>query len=398
MSKNMVQQGICVLGSTGSIGENTLNVISQHPHQFKVVALSAKQSYKKLFQQCLQFQPQYAVLIDEQAASELVDRLRKAGLSTEVLVGASALNDIVALAEVQKVMNAIVGAKGLLPTMAAIQAAKTVLIANKEPLVMAGHLMMAEAKRYGATIIPVDSEHNGVYQCLPDTYEIGKPLCETVSHITLTASGGPFRTVPKEQFVSVTPEMACQHPNWDMGPKITIDCATLMNKGLEVIEAVRLFGLKKSQISVVIHPQSVVHALVRYEDGSILAHLGSHDMRIAIAYSLAWPERCQSGAEVLDLTKLGTLEFSEPDLDKFPCLRLAYEALSLGEGAPNVLNACNETVVQAFLNQRVRFSAIPVIIESILSKFNDLPSASLEEVLDSDERIRHATEALLAKI
>ena len=386
--KQEAKQGICILGSTGSIGQNTLRVIEHHRDQFQVIALCAQRSNEIMFEQCVKFEPQYAVLSDLEAAKQLKSLIRTTRLKTEVLSGESALSEMVALPNVDKVMSAIVGAKGLLPTLKALEAGKTVLIANKEPLVMAGALMIETARKHSATILPVDSEHNGVFQCLPDDYRIGQPLPKTIRNLTLTASGGPFLHYPVEQFTSITPQMACQHPNWKMGPKITVDCATLMNKGLEVIEASVLFGLTPEHIQVIVHPESVIHALVSYCDGTQLAHLGNHDMRIAISHCLAWPQRIDSKAAELDLLALGQINFIKPDRHKFPCLKLAYEAGELGKAAPAILNASNEVAVHAFLNQQVSFSAIPAIIESVLNKFYDLPAENLNEIFMADKIAR----------
>lgn len=391
------QQGLCILGSTGSIGQNTLNVVAQHPSRFNIIALCANRSYQRLFQQCLVFHPEYAVLADDVAANKLSELMKSASLKTKVLSGENALCEVVTHDSVDKVMSAIMGAKGLLPTLTALKASKTVLIANKEPLVMAGELICETAKKHDAVILPVDSEHNGVFQCLPEAFSVGQRMVPEVEKITLTASGGPFWGYEKDKFDLITPEMACQHPNWKMGPKITVDSATLMNKGLEVIEACKLFNLSQNQIDVLVHPQSVVHAMVNYCDGSILAHLGSHDMRIAIAHSLAWPQRITSSAAQLDLIALSRMDFFEPDMEKFPCLRLAYDALSLGKGAPNVLNACNEEVVHAFLEKKVRFKSIPVIIDSILNKYYDLPDGDLDAILTTDSIVRKETLRLITQ-
>lgn len=382
------KQGICILGSTGSIGQNTLNVLEHHLDKFQIVALCAHRSYKLLFEQCLKFEPQFAVMSDLEAGQKLKALIDTTSSKTRVLTGEQALLEMGTLPEVDKVMSAIVGAKGLLPTLKSLEAGKTVLIANKEPLVMAGKLMLETAKQFGATILPVDSEHNAIFQCLPDSYHIGEPLPNNVQKLVLTASGGAFLHYPQEKFSEITPEMACKHPNWKMGPKITIDCATLMNKGLEVIEASVLFGVPVKDIDVIVHPESVVHALVHYCDATQLAHLGSHDMRIAIAHCLAWPQRIKSKAPVLDLIALGQLNFLAPDYKKFPCLKLAYDAGTLGQAAPTVLNASNEMVVQAFLNQQINFVAIPTIIEKVLNQFYDLPANNLDEILAADEKAR----------
>lgn len=387
----MKKQGICILGATGSIGQNTLDVIAHNQGLFDVIALCAHQSFQVLFEQCLKFEPAFAVLSDQEAAQKLQSLISGTSLKTQVLAGEEALCEVVSLVSVDKVMSAIVGAKGLMPTLKAIQAGKVVLIANKEPLVMAGALMMHAAEEYGATIIPVDSEHNAIFQCLPDNYRVGQTLPKTVRKLTLTASGGPFLHYPQEAFADITPSMASQHPNWKMGQKITVDCATLMNKGLEVIEASHLFAVKHDCIDVVVHPESLIHALVSYCDGSLLAHMGAHDMRIAISHSMAWPHRIASQAPFLDLIEVAKLNFFAPDTSKFPCLRLAYDAMRAGKAAPTVLNASNEVVVHAFLQGQVRFNAIPVIIEKIMNKLFDLSVDTIEQVLQVDSIARNET-------
>tara|TARA_R110002110_G_scaffold33533_1_gene114833 strand:+ start:152807 stop:153985 length:1179 start_codon:yes stop_codon:yes gene_type:complete len=382
-------QGICILGATGSIGQNTLKVIAKHPEQFHIEALTANTAFKILFEQCLKFQPKFAVMANDAAAKQLKDLLDnvKPKLDITVLSGEQALIDVAALASVDKVMSAIVGAKGLLPTLSAIKAGKTVLIANKEPLVMAGSFMLDAAQKYGATVLPVDSEHNAIFQCLPDNYQAGTSP-KNIYKVHLTASGGPFLNWDIKQFSDITPTLACDHPTWDMGPKISVDSATLMNKGLEVIEACYLFGLSPDQIQVVIHPESIVHSLVEYIDGSYLAQMGSHDMRVAIAHSLAWPKRMTSGAPRLDLFSVGQLNFSPPDTAKFRCLALAFEALKLGGAAPAILNASNEVAVHAFLTERVRFDQIPAMIESVLNKYYDLKITSIEDAIYADQLAR----------
>lgn len=387
----MKKQGICILGATGSIGQNTLDVIAHNREQFEVIALCAHQSFQKLFEQCVQFEPSFAVLTDQYAAEKLQVLISGTALKTRVLVGEQALCEVVSLESVDKVMSAIVGAKGLVPTLKAIQSGKTVLIANKEPLVMAGSLMMQAAHAHHATIIPVDSEHNAIFQCLPDPYRTGQALPKEVKKLTLTASGGPFLHYPQEAFADITPSMACAHPNWKMGQKITVDCATLMNKGLEVIEASHLFAIKHDCIDVVVHPESLIHALVTYCDGSLLAQMGAHDMRIAISHSLAWPHRIASQAPFLDLVAVGKLNFLPPDTSKFPCLQLAYDAMSIGKASPAVLNASNEIVVHAFLQGQLSFNAIPVIIEKLMNKLYDLSVDTIEQVLQVDSIARSET-------
>lgn len=390
----MSRAGICILGSTGSIGQSTLAVLAEHPDKFKVVALSASKSVDKLFEQCCVFKPMYAVLMQAADAKTLQHKLTSSGIKTEVLCGLDSLCQIAALPEVTKVVAAIVGAAGLLPTLSAIKAGKQILLANKEALIMAGDLFLNTARQSGAVLLPVDSEHNALFQCMPPGYQTGtRP--KGVSRLILTASGGPFLDKDKATFNQITPEMACQHPNWKMGKKITVDCATLMNKGLEVIEASKLFQFKEDEIEVIVHPQSVIHSLVEYSDGSLLAQLGTPDMRIPIAHCLSWPERIVSGAKRLSLTEVAKLTFLPPDVSKFRCLSLAYQALNLGKAAPTVLNASNEVVVEAFLDRKMCFSQIPSIIETVLEKFYDLSAVSLEDILFADKIARNKTVELI---
>ncbi len=386
--------GICILGSTGSIGQSTLNVISQHPDIFKVIALSANTDVNKLFEQCCLFKPAFAVMADHQSGALLTSLIKQQGLATTVLTGEEGLSFIAQLEQVTKVVCAIVGAAGLLSLMSAVEAGKQVLIANKEALVMAGDILIAKAKLSGAIILPVDSEHNALFQCMPDNYRaFSRP--EGVYRLILTASGGPFLHSSKDDLSKVTPEMACAHPNWKMGKKVTVDCSTLMNKGLEVIEASKLFQFQASEIEVVIHPQSIIHSFVEYVDGSLLAQLGTPDMRIPIGYCLSWPNRKATGAKRLSLTDIGQLTFLEPDSDKFSCLRLAYSALKLGKAAPCVLNASNEVAVEAFLNNELNFCEIPSLIETVLQQFYDLSAATLPEILEADKLARAHTLKLI---
>lgn len=386
--------GICILGSTGSIGQSTLAVVALHPEKYKVFALTASTSVERLYEQCLAFNPRYAVLMEEEGAKALQDKLKQQGTKTEVLCGTQGLCQVAALPEVSKVVAAIVGAAGLLPTLSAIKAGKQILLANKEALIMAGDLFLATARDSGAQLLPVDSEHNALFQCMPAGFQTGNRP-NGVSRLILTASGGPFLKTDKAAFNQITPEMACQHPNWKMGKKITVDCATLMNKGLEVIEASKLFDFKATEIDVVIHPQSVIHSLVEYQDGSMLAQLGTPDMRIPIASCLSWPLRITSGASRLSLTDVAQLTFLKPDTEKFRCLSLAYQALTLGKAAPTVLNASNEVVVDAFLKQQLCFSQIPSIIERVLETFYDLSAISLDDILFADGRARALTIELI---
>jgi 1-deoxy-D-xylulose-5-phosphate reductoisomerase len=379
--------GVTVLGSTGSIGRSTLDVLARHPDRFRAVALTAHRDVAGLAAQCLAARPDYAVMADADAAVALRGLLAAAGLPTRVLEGAAGLCDVCELPDVHYVMAAIVGAAGLMPTLAAARAGKRVLLANKEALVMAGPLFMAAVKAGGAEVLPIDSEHNAVFQCLPARFADGLDRVG-VRRILLTASGGPFRTTPLQALDSVTPEQACAHPNWSMGRKISVDSATMMNKGLEVIEAHWLFGAPLERIEVVLHPQSVVHSLVEYTDGSVLAQLGNPDMRTPIAHALGWPERLESGVASLNLREVGRLDFVEPDHQRFPCLGLAYAALRQGGAAAAVLNAANEVAVQAFLDGRLGFTAIPAVISEVMGRIGADAPADLEALLAVDARAR----------
>jgi len=385
--------GITLLGSTGSIGVSTLDVIERNPGRCRVVALTANSDVARLLEQCLKFRPRYAVMADESAAARLRVQLRQQAPDIEVMAGVDGLVRVAELDEVDCVMAAIVGAAGLLPTLAAARAGKRVLLANKEALVMSGALFMNEVRRSGAVLLPVDSEHNAVFQCLPPDFLPGRASPDGVEQILLTASGGPFRTTPLEQLASVTPEQACAHPNWEMGRKISVDSATMMNKGLEVIEACWLFGLPESKVQVVLHPQSVVHSLVQYRDGSVLAELGRPDMRTPIAHALAWPERVASGVGLLDLFAVGRLDFEPPDLDRFPCLALATQAWRAGGTASTVLNAANEVAVQAFLDGRLPFTGIPRVIEATLEQCPVQSPDSLDVILEADSAARMTARA-----
>ncbi|MDO9244075.1 MAG: 1-deoxy-D-xylulose-5-phosphate reductoisomerase [Rhodocyclaceae bacterium] len=392
----MTRQKLTVLGATGSIGVSTLDVVARHSDRYEVVALTGNSRVDVLYDQCLQHRPRYAVVGLGADVAGLAARLRSAGLATEVLAGPAALERVAALPEVDVVMAAIVGAAGLQPTLAAVRQGKRVLLANKEVLVMAGALFMAEVKRHGATLLPIDSEHNAVFQSLPANYA-GNPAGAGVSHILLTASGGPFLEATLERLQSVTPDEACAHPNWAMGRKISVDSATLMNKGLEVIEARWLFNLSPEQIEVVIHPQSVIHSLVQYVDGSVLAELGNPDMRTPIAYALAWPERIAAGVAPLDLPAIARLGFERPDFVRFPCLALAYRALRVGGNAATVLNAANEVAVAAFLDGRIPFLAIAGIIAATLDAVPVRPMPDLAAILAEDESARAVAIALLER-
>ncbi|WP_126444513.1 1-deoxy-D-xylulose-5-phosphate reductoisomerase [Sulfuricystis multivorans] len=387
---------LTVLGATGSIGVSTLDVVARHPDRFQVVALTGNSRIEVLYQQCLQHRPRYAVVGRPEDAAAVGARLSDAGVATEVLAGPQALEFVAALPEVDAVMAAIVGAAGLMPTLAAVRAGKQVLLANKEALVMAGQLFMAEVKAHRATLLPIDSEHNAVFQSLPADYA-GQPARAGVSRILLTASGGPFRTTPHEALRAVTPEAACAHPNWSMGRKISVDSATLMNKGLEVIEAHWLFGLAPEQIEVVVHPQSVIHSLVQYIDGSVLAELGNPDMRTPIAHALAWPERVAAGVAPLDLPAIARLDFERPDLERFPCLGLAYRALAAGGNAATVLNAANEVAVAAFLDGQLPFLGISEVIGATLDAIPVEEMPDLAAILATDAHARNIASEMLQR-
>lgn len=376
-------QQLTVLGATGSIGVSTLDVVARHPDRFTVFALTASRQWEKLQAQCLRFSPRYAVMRDETAAASLRQALKEAGSKTEVLHGEHALVDVASHADVDAVMAAIVGAAGLAPTLAAARVGKKVLLANKEALVLSGQLFIDAVERAGATLLPIDSEHNAVFQSLPGSFR-RNPGSHGVRRVLLTASGGPFRETPLSQLEQVTPEQACAHPNWVMGRKISVDSATMMNKGLEVIEAHWLFGVPAERIEVVVHPQSVIHSMVDYEDGSVLAQLGNPDMRTPIAHALAWPDRIDSGVKALDLFEVARMTFERPDFSRFPCLALAYEALRAGGAAAAVLNAANEEAVAAFLGRRIGFLKIPEVIAACMERAGALTVDSLESVLAAD--------------
>ncbi len=390
-------KGVAILGSTGSIGLNTLDVIARHPGELRAVVLTARGNEERLFEQCVAHRPDLAVLVDEGAARRLGERLRAGGISTEVRAGDDALVQAVSLPRVDCVMAAIVGAAGLLPTLAAARSGKQLLLANKESVVMAGDLLIEAVRASGATLIPIDSEHNAIFQCLPAGAAPGtRP--QGVRRIVLTASGGPFLRTPASELSFVTPEAACAHPRWVMGRKISVDSATLMNKGLELIEACRLFGLAPDDVEVVVHPQSVVHSMVQYVDGSTLAQLGNPDMRTPIAHALAWPGRCESGAEALDVVATARLTFEAPDHERFPCLGLAQRAVRAGGTAPALLNAANEVAVAAFLERRLNFGAIPMVIEGVLDRVATETVRRLEDVLAADAEARRAAQQGVARL
>ncbi len=391
-------KNITILGATGSIGINTLDVIKRHRQIYEVTALTANRQVDRMVSLCQEWSPRYAVMADADAADNLDKRLKKLDIALEVLSGIDGLNFVASLAEVDIVMAAIVGSAGLLPSLAAAQAGKRVLLANKEALVMSGQLFIDAVRNNGAELLPIDSEHNAIFQCMPPQFKIPSSSNEElagVSRILLSASGGPFRSYPIDQLEFVTPDQACAHPNWSMGRKISVDSATMMNKGLEVIEACWLFSLPPSQVDVLLHPQSVIHSLVEYVDGSVLAQLGNPDMRTPIAHALAWPERISSGVPRLNLVEIARLDFEPVDFDRFPCLKLAYDAMSAGGTTSTILNAANEIAVQAFLEERLRFTAIPEVIETTLSKFTGRAATSLEIILEDDARARDLARATI---
>ena len=387
--------GVAVLGSTGTIGDNTLDVVARHPERFRIVALAARRDHQKLLAQCRRFRPELAALVEGEAAAQLEQALRAESLPTRVIFGESALETIAAMPEAPFVMAGIVGAAGLPSSLAAARAGKRLMIANKEPLVMAGPMLLAAARQGGATLLPIDSEHNAIFQCWPPGAASGSAP-PGVRRVLLTASGGPFVDWSAAQLAVATPEQACKHPKWVMGRKISVDSATLMNKGLEVIEARILFGLEIDQVEVVVHRQSLVHSLVEYVDGSMLAQLGSPDMRTPIAHALGWPERIDSGVQSLDLARAGVLQFEPPDTGRFPCLSLARQAAAAGGLAPANLNAANEVAVAAFLEGRLNFGGIPAVIEAVMNSLPAGPAPDLDTVLAADLAARRAASALVA--
>ena len=380
-------KGVTILGSTGSVGVNTLDVISRNQSRFEVVALTANTNDALLAEQCHRWQPAFAVMVDAPAAERLRTRLSKTDISVEVLSGIDGLEKVASLGRVDIVMAAIVGAAGLMPTLAAARNGKRLLLANKESLVMSGKLLIDAVRANQARLLPIDSEHNAVFQCMPadSSHGLGRV---GISRILLTGSGGPFLREDPKSLADVTPDEACAHPNWVMGRKISVDSATMMNKGLEVIEACWLFDASPDDVQVVIHPQSVVHSMVEYIDGSILAQLGNPDMRTPIAHALGWPERLGSGVDRLDLVSVAELKFESPNFDQFPCLRLGYEAARAGGTATTILNAANEVAVEAFLGERLRFTEIPAILEDTLSRITARAADVLEVVLEDDRQAR----------
>ena len=392
----MTQQVLTILGSTGSIGESTLDVVSRHPEKFRVFALAGHRQVDKLAAQCKQFRPEYAVVGDAGHAAELEKKLKQEGIDTQVLYGAQALIDVASADEVSGVMCAIVGAAGLPSALAAARKGKTIYLANKETLVVSGALFMETARQNGATVLPIDSEHNAIFQVLPRDYT-GRLNEHGINSIILTASGGPFLNTDLSTFDSITPEQAVKHPNWSMGRKISVDSASMMNKGLELIEAHWLFNCPPEKLEVVIHPQSVIHSMVRYRDGSVLAQLGNPDMRTPIAYCLGLPERIHSGVSELDFGALSALTFQKPDFDRFPCLKLAYQAMNAGGAAPCVLNAANEVAVAAFLDKRIKFTDIAKVVAHCLAQDFSDGHHDIESLLAQDAQTRRQAEAFIGK-
>ena len=389
--------GVSILGSTGTIGENTLDVVERNPERFRVVALGARSNWERLAQQCTRCRPDYAAMASPDAALQLERALRRNGVATRVLAGDEGIEELARLREAPYVMAGIVGAAGLRSTLAAARAGQRLLIANKESLVMAGPLLLAEASAAGATLLPIDSEHNAVFQCLPAGATPGSAPTG-VRRVILTASGGPFLDWPAERIARATPDQACAHPKWVMGRKISVDSATLMNKGLEVIEASILFGLDVGRVDVVVHRQSIIHSLVEYVDGSVLAQLGSPDMRTPIAHAMAWPERLPSGVQFLDLVKVAQLQFEEPDLDRFPCLGLARDAACRGGLAPAIVNASNEVAVAAFLEGRLNFAGIPRVIAEVLEEMPGGVATDLDAVIVADSAARHSAIRVVKRV
>ena len=392
----MTQQVLTILGSTGSIGESTLDVVSRHPEKFRVFALAGHRQVDKLVAQCKQFRAEYAVVGDAGHAAELEKKLKQEGIDTQVLYGSQALIDVASADEVSGVMCAIVGAAGLPSALAAAQKGKTIYLANKETLVVSGALFMETARQNSATVLPIDSEHNAIFQVLPRDYT-GRLNEHGINSIILTASGGPFLNTDLSTFDSITPEQAVKHPNWSMGRKISVDSASMMNKGLELIEAHWLFNCPPEKLEVVIHPQSVIHSMVRYRDGSVLAQLGNPDMRTPIAYCLGLPERIDSGVGELDFGALSALTFQKPDFDRFPCLKLAYQAMNAGGAAPCVLNAANEVAVAAFLDKRIKFTDIAKVIAHCLAQDFSDGRHDIEGLLAQDAQTRRQAEAFIGK-
>lgn len=381
---------ISILGATGSVGVNTLDVIERHPELFSVIALTANENIDLLYEQCIKFRPKLAVVVNETLADKFIAKFNGEQYKPELASGKDALKLAASYDEIDCVMAAIVGAAGLPATLEAAHAGKNILLANKEALVMSGDLLMKIAKQNNSQLLPIDSEHNAVFQCLP----IGNDRCE-IEKIILTASGGPFLTKSLAEFEEITPEQACVHPNWEMGKKISVDSATMMNKGLELIEACKLFDVNVKDVEIVIHPQSIVHSLVAYPDGSVLAHMAYPDMRVPIAHALAWPQRINSGVDVLNLTEIGALEFSKPDYHRFPCLQLAYDAMAAQQSATTVLNAANEVAVNSFLNEKIRFTDISSVIDATLQDIEHVVVDELDVVLEKDQQARSYAQSFI---
>lgn len=403
LAGDLVKQQLCILGATGSIGQSTLDIVRRHSDKFNVSSLSAHSSVDALFEQCVEFLPKTVVLGKEGLAKLLKDKLAKAGLANiAVKSGAQALIEIASSDDCQTVMASIVGASGLMPTLAAVKAGKKVLLANKEALVTSGQIFIDAVKDSGAQLLPIDSEHNAIFQCLPEIEQRRPGDCNInesgISKILLTGSGGPFRDLPLDKLAAVTPEQACNHPNWDMGKKISVDSATMMNKGLEFIEAKWLFNLQVSDIQVILHPQSTIHSMVQYKDGSVLAQMGNPDMRTPIAHALAYPERIDAGVEPLDFFATASFEFKAPDFDRYPNLRLAIEACENGQSACTALNAANEIAVDAFLNEKIKFTQIAEINETSMNKFVSLKVETIDDVLRIDEQARCFANQVLAQL
>lgn len=395
-------KGLAILGSTGSIGKNTLSVIRQHPDLFRAVVLAAGKNVQTMFEQCLEFKPRYAVLSDEVAAGELCIQLKLHGSATEVLSGSAAICEVVQSDEVDQVMAAITGVAGLLPTLAAIRADKRILLANKEALITSGRLFFAAMSTSRAELFPIDSEHNAIFQSLPTGVQLSLGHADLtaagIDSIILTGSGGPFRETTLSELANMTPDQACAHPNWSMGRKISVDSATMMNKGLEYIEARYFFNASAKQMEVIVHPQSVIHSMVRYTDGSIIAQLGTPDMRTPISYSMSYPERITAGAERLDFTRMGGLTFTEPDYNRYPCLKLAIDACDDGQAATTAMNAANEETVQAFLQNRIRFTDIAQINRMVVENHRFTEPQSIDDVLIIDKQARELTRKSIGKI
>ena len=391
-------KGICILGATGSIGVSTLDVVARHSDQYKVIALTANTNVDALYEQCIAHHPEYVVVVNEEKAELFKAKIKNSDVADiNVMSGAKALEFVSTLDNVDSVMAAIVGAAGLLPSLAAAKEGKDVLLANKEALVMSGDIFMQAVRDSGAKLLPIDSEHNAIFQCMPAGYTAGDDA-KQARRILLTASGGPFRETPVEELHDVTVAEAVAHPKWDMGRKISVDSATMMNKGLELIEACLLFNMSPDDIQVVIHKQSIIHSMVDYVDGSVLAQMGNPDMRIPIAHAMAWPERFDSGVAPLNIFDVRQMDFEEPSLERFPCLRLAYEAIKAGGIMPTVLNAANEIAVDEFLNERVKFTDIPVIIEKAMAEFSANTADTLEVILQADNDARAIAHKVIASM